>query len=232
MKKKVYAYVHTHWDREWYREFEEFRVRLLDVVDDVLNKLQTNELETFYFDMTDFERMKEVVKQIFSKTKEVDGLVNNSARLSENCMFVMNSMQAIREVFELNFFAQVKITQLIARNMMRHKKGSSIVNISSIAALDGDPGMMEYCASKAALIGMTYKLSRELAPFKIRVNAVAPGITESKMISKMPENFKEESLMRSISKKVAKPQSVAEIIAFLLSDKSMQINGQVIRTDA
>ena len=202
---------------------------------DLLGSLQTeypSKLETFYFDMTDFERMKEVVKQIFSKTKEVDGLVNNSARLSENCMFVMNSMQAIREVFELNFFAQVKITQLIARNMMRHKKGSSIVNISSIAALDGDPGMMEYCASKAALIGVTYKLSRELAPFKIRVNAVAPGITESKMISKMPENFKEESLMRSISKKVAKPQSVAEIIAFLLSDKSMQINGQVIRTDA
>ena len=92
--------------------------------------------------------------------------------------------------------------------------------------------MMEYCASKAALIGMTYKLSRELAPYKIRVNAVAPGITESKMISNMPENFKEESLMRSISKQVAKPQSVAEIIGFLLSDNSMQINGQVIRTDA
>lgn len=202
---------------------------------DLLGQLQKenpSKLFVFYFDMTDFESMKNVVKQIFSKTKEIDGLVNNSARLSENCMFVMNSMQAIRDVFELNFFAQVKMTQLIARNMMRHKKGSSIVNISSIAALDGDPGMMEYCASKAALIGMTYKLSRELAPYKIRVNAVAPGITESKMISNMPENFKEESLMRSISKQVAKPQSVAEIIGFLLSDNSMQINGQVIRTDA
>ena len=105
------------------------------------------------------------------------------------------------------------------------------MNVSSIAAIDGGPGELEYCASKAALIGATKKLSRELGAFGIRVNSVAPGITGTDMARDMDEKLMQETLSTSVFKRLATPEEIAETIVWLLSANSNFITGQTIRVD-
>jgi 3-oxoacyl-[acyl-carrier protein] reductase len=170
------------------------------------------------------------MRAILCSGGSIDVLVNNAGIVSKNALFMMTPIDTIREVFEVNFFGQMLVTQFAARVMSRQKRGS-IVNVSSIAALDGDPGQLEYVASKAALIGATKKLAKELAPSGIRVNAVAPGITETGMLSRMSIDVKEKILNKSDMKRVAAPADIAQAILFLASDLSSYITGQILRVD-
>lgn len=185
-----------------------------------------------YFDLTDRTAVAEAVKGIMKEKKPVHGLVNNAGIVLANRLFAMTPLEEIQKSLELNFLAPAHLTQLVIRLMFRFPEESrSIVNISSVAALDGDPGQLEYVAGKAALIGMTKKLARELAPQRIRVNAVAPGVTATAMIDGMSEELKQEALARTASRRVCDPGDVAAVIVFLLSDSSKAINGQVIRAE-
>ncbi len=197
-----------------------------------INQIQPGAIDEVYFDMRNTSEISSAVKTIISQKKPIHGLVNNSATLSENQLFLMTPLSTIRDVFEVNFFAQVALTQLVVKNMIRYPEiEHSIVNITSIAALDGEPGQLEYVASKAAMIGMTKKLARELSSYQIRVNAIAPGLTETKMISSMTQDYRHNILAKSIGAKIGKPEEIAHIASFLLSEESMRINAQVIRAD-
>lgn len=197
-----------------------------------LNRIHPNAVEGVYFDLRKNEEIAAGMKTILRQNRPIHALVNNGATVSPNQLFLMTPLSTIRDVFEVNFFAQAAMTQYAVKGMIRHPDiPHSIVNISSIAALDGDPGQMEYVASKAAMIGMSRKLARELVPYKIRVNVVAPGVTETGMISSMSEEFKKNTLAASIGKKTGTPEEIAQIVAFLISDASVRINGQVIRAD-
>ena len=190
-------------------------------------------VEAVYFDLADEAAITEAMKGIIKEKKPIHGLVNNAGMVSENRLFVMTPMSVIRQIFDVNFFSQVLITQWAAKAMMRSPETEhSIVNLSSIAALDGDPGQLEYTSSKAAIIGMTKKLAREFRSSNIRVNAVAPGVTETKMIAGMSDDFKRKALAVSGAEQAGSPESIAGIVMFLLSDHSGRINGQVIRADA
>ena len=190
-------------------------------------------VEAVYFDLADEAAITEAMKGIIKEKKPIHGLVNNAGMVSENRLFVMTPMSVIRQIFDVNFFSQVLITQWVAKAMMRSPETEhSIVNLSSIAALDGDPGQLEYTSSKAAIIGMTKKLAREFRSSNIRVNAVAPGVTETKMIAGMSDDFKRKALAVSGAEQAGSPESIAGIVMFLLSDYSGRINGQVIRADA
>lgn len=190
-------------------------------------------VEPVYFDLADEAAISEAMKGIIREKKTIHGLVNNAAAISENRLFVMTPISVIRQVFDVNFFSPLIVTQLSVKAMMRTPETKhSIVNISSVAALDGDPGQLEYAASKAAIIGMTKKLSRELKSANIRVNAVAPGVTETKMIAGMSDDFKKRALATSGAVQPGSPESIADVVMFLLSDCSGRINGQVVRADA
>ena len=142
----------------------------------------------------------------------------------------MTDMAKIKKVFEVNFFALTLLTQYISRVMMRQNAGS-IVNIASIAGIDGDPAQYEYAASKAAVIGGTKKLARELAASNIRVNAIAPGMIQTEMGAHIEENLKNEILSKVMMKRMGKPEEIANAIAFLASDMASYMTGQVIRVD-
>lgn len=114
--------------------------------------------------------------------------------------------------------------------MIRTKKGS-IVNISSTAGLDGNSGKSAYGASKAALIAMTKSVAAELGNQGIRANCIAPGITETEMLSTMPDYIVEAVKNDVDLKRVGKPEDIADTAVFLLSDLSSYITGQVIRVD-
>ena len=181
-------------------------------------------------DLLDESSIRSAVKEITSHTKTIDILVNNAGAVDENTSFQMTSADKIRNLFEINFFGPSVLTQYISRIMSRRKCGS-IVNISSVAALDGRPGQYEYAASKSAVIGASKELAIELGKSGIRVNAVAPGITNTKMASHISGELYNETIENTILKRPAEPMEIANAVLFLASDMSGYITGQVLRVD-
>jgi 3-oxoacyl-[acyl-carrier protein] reductase len=142
----------------------------------------------------------------------------------------MTPISKIKEVFEINFFSQLLIIQYVSKLMMKQKSGS-IVNMASIVGLDGYPGYTAYGSSKAALIYATKTLARELAPYNVRINAIAPGLTETDMAMQMEGKAKDKMVNDSAMKRLAKPEEIANMALFLASDLSSFVNGQVMRVD-
>ena len=207
-----------------------------NAIDDTLLKLKKIEAESgcpikiFECDFLNEESIKNCASTILAEKVPLSGIVNVASIFSKKKSFESTSTEEIKKIFEVNLFGPLFFTQKLLKNMIRSKKGS-IVNVSSTAAFDGDPGGFEYCSSKAALIGATKKISRELAAFGIRVNAVAPGIMDADMAKSLDETDLQEVLNRTPLKRLAKPVEIAETIVWLLSDESSFITGQTIRVD-
>ncbi len=182
-----------------------------------------------YFDLLDPEQIKTANQRIRDTKQPVDILVN-IAGMTCDALFHMTTMEQMKKVFEVNFFSQMLLTQYMTKNMMRHKSGS-VISISSISAIDGNPGQLSYTASKAAIIGATKTLSSELAASGIRVNAIAPGVIKTDMTEKMPGEVMEKLMAKSDLKHIGLPEEVAGVILFLASDMSSYVTGQVIRVD-
>lgn len=187
-------------------------------------------VEPIYFDMSSEEEIKKGIKTLFSMEKNIDILVNNAGVVNQVRLFQMTKMQEIKDEFEINFFAQMLITQLISKKMLRQKQGS-IVNISSCAGLDGNTGMLEYVSSKAAMIGATKRLAIELGKHNIRVNSVAPGLTDTDMGGMMNEELEKQNYEHLIIKRKAHPEEIAQAVVFLASDMASFITGQILRVD-
>ena len=187
------------------------------------------EIIPIYFELTDYEAMKNAVKEIRSFGKRIDGLVNN-AGITYNALLQMTKIDELRKVMEVNFFAPYLFTQYISKLMVKGQ-GGSIVNIASTAALDGNAGKSAYGPSKAALITMTKCIAEELGGNGIRANAICPGVTDTEMISHMHGYIYDIEKEAAALKKNAKANDIAEAAAFLLSDLSSYITGQVLRVD-
>lgn len=187
-------------------------------------------LAMFYADFSNEAEVMNAANEILKLKVALDGIVNNVGIVGDARLFSITKIEEIKEVFQVNFFSPLLLTQRLLKNMIRHKSGS-IVNLSSVAALDGIPGSLEYVSSKTSLIGATKKLASELAPFHIRVNALAPSITDTNMPMLMSDCLKEKTIQNVALKRMATPNEIAEVIVFLLSSKSSFINGEVIRVD-
>lgn len=182
------------------------------------------------FDLTDEGQVKEGIKTIRSAKQPVDILVNN-AGIIFTALFQMTSVNKMKEVFEINYFSQMLLTQSITKIMTRQKCGS-IVNISSSAAIEGNEGRTAYAASKAAVIASTKVMAKELAMYNIRVNAIAPGLTETDMMQESTSKEALEYTLQRISmKRVGYPEEIANVVLFLSSELSSYITGQVLRVD-
>ena len=183
-----------------------------------------------YFDLFDEKQIKNAVGQIQKQHLSVDILVNIAGMVEDSTSFVMSSIDKMKKVFDTNFWGTTLLTQYVVRLMMRNKSGS-IINVSSIAGIDGAPAQYEYATSKAAVNGAVRHLARELAAYNIRVNAVAPGIVETKMGNKIEEGLKKEILEKVIMHRMGTTTEIANVIAFLASDLSSYMTGQIIRVD-
>lgn len=187
-------------------------------------------ISPLYFDLADVAQVKEAGKTIAAAKPPIDILVNNAAAIHV-ALFAMTPIEKMREMFETNFFSQMQLTQYVVKGMMRQKRGS-IVNISSSAAIEGNEGRSAYASSKAALIASTKVLSKELAAFNIRVNAIAPGLTETDMMTgSTPEDALGATLQRTCLRRVGRPEEIANAALFLASDLSSYMTGQTMRVD-
>lgn len=187
-----------------------------------------NEIITEVVDLSNAEFANECARRI-SLQSDIDILVNN-AGIASGSLFQLTRLSEFREVFEVNFFSTAVFSQTVSRKMAR-TGGGSIVNVGSTAGLNGDSGTSAYGASKAALMYLTRVMSAELGPLNIRVNAVAPTVTSTEMYSQMSENSRDAIIHNGALKRPALPSEVADAVAFLASDASSMITGQILRID-
>jgi len=188
-----------------------------------------NAISPVYFDLTDYPAMKAFVRDLTVRKTAIDALINN-AGITHNALFQMTREEDLRQQFEVNFFSLFLFTQQISRLMARRQKGS-IVNIASSAGLDGNPGKAVYGATKAAVICMTKSIAAELGANRVRANAIAPGLTETDMLSSMPERVVAEAKNAADLRRGGKPCEIADMAVFLASELSSYMTGQVIRVD-
>ncbi len=203
---------------------------------DFLSKILTLEKENnvwikpVYMELDNSDSIKQGMKDILSEKLPVDILVNAAGIVSPNRLFTMTKMEDIKRVMDVNFFSAIELSQLVCRPMMRQRKGS-IINIASIAAWGEDTSQMEYAASKAAMVIATKKLARELGSAGIRVNAVAPGLTQTKMLDVL-EDEAEAQIKKGLGlHRFGTPEEIAEVCLFLASDKSSYVTGETIKVD-
>lgn len=182
-----------------------------------------------YADFSDEEQVKAAARELCAMKPAPDILVNNIGIAGSTMMFTMTRMEAVRHAFEVNLFSAIALTQAISRQMMRARRGS-IVFISSSAAFDGGAGI-DYSASKAAVIGAMRRMAVELGKFGIRVNALAPGLTRTDMGAVTSSEDAAEAASRSVLGRIAEPSEIADAAAFLASDLSRFVTGQVLRAD-
>lgn len=180
----------------------------------------------------DFEREDEVTaaaKSILKTKRRIDILVNNIGIAFPQRMLAMTPMDAVKRSFQVNVFSGLLFTQIISKSMMRSKQGS-IIFLSSSAAFDGGANI-EYSAGKAAILGTVHRLAVELGGFGIRVNAIAPGLTDTDMGGITSEEVKAIAISRNVMKRLGKPEEIADAAVFLASELSRFMTGQTLRVD-
>ncbi|MDR1656439.1 MAG: SDR family oxidoreductase [Deltaproteobacteria bacterium] len=186
-------------------------------------------VKPLFMDLQDEELIKAGVRAVAKENKTVDILVN-SAAVPHGASLQMTTGRDLDHVFKINFFAPLLLMQLISRLMTRQRKGA-IVNIVSVVGLDASHGYCAYGSSKAALAFATKIASQELAPHGVRVNAVAPGLIRTNMMDHMSDQARTGMITGASLGRPGEPSEVAQAVAFLASDQSSFITGQILRVD-
>jgi 3-oxoacyl-[acyl-carrier protein] reductase len=180
-------------------------------------------------DVSDSASVKSAFQRFHKEVKRLDVLVNNAGILRDAIIGMITDGQ-IEEVMRTNLYGAIQLIQYSAR-LMTPRKSGSIVNVASIIGRTGNEGQIVYGASKAALIGATKSAAKELAPYNVRVNAVAPGVIQTSMISSIPQ-AKLEDLKTSIKMgRLGTAEDVAQVIVFLASEMAGYVTGQVVGVD-
>jgi 3-oxoacyl-[acyl-carrier protein] reductase len=182
------------------------------------------------FDLTDTPGIADFVSRVRKEFGPLYGLVNNAGLGTAGVLAMMRDTD-IEQLMRLNVIAPLVLSKYVVRAMMLERAGR-IVNISSIVGSTGYPGLSAYAASKAALVGFTRSLAREVGSLGITVNAVAPGFISTEMTADLRAEQREQIVRRSALKRMAVPQDVAAAVEFLMSEKAKNITGITLTVDA
>ncbi len=194
-----------------------------------LAKVNNIEVMPLYFDLVDEVAVKAAFQSLISKKLSLDVLVNN-AGVPYGGLISATPIAKLREVFEVNFFAQIRLMQLAAKLMTRQRKGV-IINMASVGGIETNPGYLAYGSSKAALIWATKCAAKEFGPLGIRVNAVAPGLVKTDMGFFKNEIELNKTIERTSLKRMGEKNEIAAAVRYLASDEAGFVTGHVLVVD-
>ena len=180
-------------------------------------------------DISKAENVKSLISTALDTFGGIDILVNNAGITRDKPMALM-SEEDWDTVLDVNLKSAFLCTKAAAKVMMKKRYGR-IVNVSSVAGAYGNPGQANYSASKAGLIGLTKTTAKEFAPRAITCNVVTPGLIESNMTEILPDDLKQKYLEKIALGRFGTPEEVANVVAFLSSEESAYVTGQVIDID-
>jgi 3-oxoacyl-[acyl-carrier protein] reductase len=198
----------------------------------LLSKKAETKVQPLYFDVTDSASVKNNLQAVYKQEGRIDVLVNNAGMVI-NRKLGMITRDETETMFRVNVIAVLELISLVSRLMSRNG-GGSIVNIASVTAVLGSAGQVAYSASKGAIIAMTKSAAKELAPQKIRVNAVAPGIIKTERFEELYQangEEIEERISRIALGRLGTGADIANAVSFLASDRAEYISGQILGVD-
>jgi 3-oxoacyl-[acyl-carrier protein] reductase len=203
----------------------------IDAAENLMKEAQSRGLKVRLFkaDVTQFDPVREMIEETFAQYGRIDILVNNVGLVRDNFLMLMSD-EDWDSLLKANLTALFHCCRTVIRKMIPQRKGK-IINISSISGILGTSGQTNYAATKGGVISFTKSLARELGPFNIHANAVAPGLIESEVVSKMPKEKVEAIIKSSSLGRIGKPEEVAQAVLFLASESSDYITGQTIVVD-
>ena len=184
---------------------------------------------SFQVSVTDRVGMKRLTREVVERWGGLDILVNNAA-INRGDNFATTTDRAWDEVIHTNVDSLFAVTKPIYKAMIRQRQGN-ILNITSIGAMRALPTSVHYATSKAAMIGFTKCLSREAGTFGVRVNAIAAGVFDTDLAQALPERFIQMHDLWSAAGRLGRPEELAEIAAFMVSDRNSFMNGEVVIVD-
>ncbi len=199
--------------------------KLAEELVEEINNLGGNAL-SFKADISNFTDSQKLVEDSIKHFGKIDILINNSGITKDNLMLRMTEEDFDR-VIDVNLKGTWNMCKNITRHFLKNKAGS-IINITSVVGIIGNPGQANYVASKAGIIGLTKSLAKEFGSRNIRVNAVAPGFIETEMTNQLPDNVKDLYLQQIPLNRFGKAKDIADLCLFLSSDLANYITGQVI----
>ncbi len=203
----------------------------VNAAEDLMKEAKSKGLKMRLFkaDVTQFDQVKEMVEETYAQYGRIDIFINNAGLVRDNFLMLMNN-DDWDALIKTNLNSLFYCCKAVIRKMIPERKGK-IINISSISGILGTPGQTNYATTKGGVISFTKSLARELGPFNIHVNAVAPGLIESDMVSKMSKEKVEAIIKSSSLGRIGKPEEVAQVVLFLASEHSDYITGQTIVVD-
>jgi len=208
-------------NRKQYDEFDEITL--------AIESECSNHITKIYADLSDETSIDQALQSIAELGVSIDVLVNNAGTNIVQHIF-NTEYHDLETIFKVNYFGPLMLTKGIA-NLMIHASKGSIINISSTMALHPDSGLSGYGASKAALNYFTESVGQELAPFGVRLNAVACGPMESTMYETLDDKARKKMLKRVAMGRIANPSEIIDVVCFLASEKASYITGSVISVD-
>ncbi len=202
---------------------------LKEVQASLLEKYPGITVHVFACDISDANAVKELFNNLRALNVKLHVLVNN-AGIMIDAVLTMATPEMIQQVIQVNVMGSIYVAQQASKFMIKNR-GGSIINLSSIIGTNGNKGQTIYSSAKAAIIGFTKSLSKELAVYNVRVNALAPGFIDTDMTKSMDPKFYERNLESIGMKRIGKPEDIANVALFLASDLSSYVTAQIIGVD-
>ncbi|MCX7029021.1 MAG: 3-oxoacyl-[acyl-carrier-protein] reductase [Spirochaetes bacterium] len=180
-------------------------------------------------DVSDPAGITALLEEIIREAGSIDILVNNAGITRDGLVFRM-PVEQWEKVLKINLTSAFLCSQVVARHMIRQRRGS-IINMASVVGIGGNAGQANYAASKAGLIGLTRSVAKEAGSRGVRVNAVAPGYIDTDMTRALPEQARQAFLTQVSLRRPGTPAEVARVVTFLASDMASYVSGDVLRVD-